>query len=353
LKQLAYRILGSAPPKVNNISWQLLAFKRKRFMAILWRRLLALSQGTGRQEPIRRFSVAGYTSVSDVVSHNQVPADIGDIVRLLAVAKEGGLVDYAAVAGIYREGLHSIKQKGTVRSLRSFAANEKRFINYFPQAVAYYNSPKFLNAFIISAIAGHNMFASAPHKARAQAINSGLLSLMKYWVQFKLASAAQKAANDNFKPANGAPSNWDEAFALYYGPEGKFSLYALGEALSNSFKLKESINLAILAAFREGQAKLIGGQSADAEKNTIITQLNRTFWLGLLQAATEMSASLAAGDHDQARAAQAKGQAFYFVLAPTLARISPETDKLIDHLFMATPNQTRDLRDGLPAKQEI
>ena len=279
--------------------------------------------------PPAMLSAHGYTTVSDVVTHNLVPADIADIEELLATDDEGAPIDYAAIANIYIRGRHSVRRTKRMRPLRGFATSEERFTAYFPAAVAYYDSPTFLHDLILSAIKGKSTFNSAPDDVRRQAIHHGLLSLMNYWVRFKIYAAAQKVAKNNFKPADGAPSNWDEAFAFYYGPEGKASLYAMAKNLSDVFALDEPINDVVLAALRKGQNKLMARQSASTKAEAIVTQLNRAFLLSLVQSAQEISEALAAGEAKQAQAAQAKGRALYYAVAPAVAAISPQTDKQI------------------------
>lgn len=292
--------------------------------------------------PVVMLSAQGYTSVADVISHNQVPADVAEIEALLAAAEAGRPVDFAAVADIYAEGHYSIKRNGSVRSLHGFAADKARFGHYFPEAVIYYEHPAFLNDFITSAIAGNGPFAAAPVEVRRQAINQGLVSLMNYWVRLKLMSAAEKAAEANFKPADGAPSNWDEAFAVYYGPAGRHSLHAMAVELSQRYELVEPIDALILAEFKTGQARLTSRQPADAEAAAITTQLNRIFLLALIQSGQDIAAAIRAGDRDQARAAQAHGWALYYTLAPTGAAIAPKADALLVDALTGTPTAAAD-----------
>jgi hypothetical protein len=287
--------------------------------------------------PVVMFSAQGYTSVADVIGHNQAPADIAEIETLLAVAEAGRPVDFAAIADIYAKGHYSIKRNGSVRSLHGFAVDEARFGRYFPEAVAYYEHPTFVDDFITSAIAGNGSFAAAPVEVRRQAINQGLVSLLDYWVRLKLMSAGEKAAEANFKPDDGAPSNWDEAFAVYYGPAGRHSLHALAAELSECFELAEPIDAVILAAFKIGQARLASRQNVDAEAAVITTQLNRVFLLALIRSGDDISTALRAGDRDQAQAAQARGWALYYTLAPTVAAIAPEADALLVDALAGTP----------------
>lgn len=62
-----------------------------------------------------------YTVVSDVDPHAALGRDLAAIRVLLAPAKEGGTVDWAAIGTLFREGKASKKGDGSLRTLASLS----------------------------------------------------------------------------------------------------------------------------------------------------------------------------------------------------------------------------------------
>lgn len=267
-------------------------------------------QGTSFQE----LSADGYTTVSDVISHNKVPQDIGDIEQMLAA----GSVDWTKLQQLYEKGKHSVKGDGSIRTLNGFASTPDNFKKYSPEAVAFFKTQgicqlapvdgfectegKFVDEFVESyAINGKGPFADASDKVRGAAVRAGLHVLMGYWVRLEFGKAIGKAKDNNYDAAKGSPHNWDEAFAFYWGPEGKHSLYALANKLSTDYQLSESINAGFFKALIDGLKAQVDDKTppqthADAGNK----QLLRLYILAALDAAKQLDA--ASSDDEKAAA---------------------------------------------------
>lgn len=287
-------------------------------------------------------SAKGYRAVSQVNDHNALPRDIGDIHALLSVIDDGQQIDFAAIQAIYEQGKNSIKAKGSVRTIAAFVDGvdgskpEKNFENLFPVAFDYFGQPGFLEDFLGSAIRGEGRFAAASDKARAEAIKAGLYTALAYWVRFELRYSAYKAQAGNFACPKGAPHNWDEGFAFYYGPNGRYSLYAFIEALAKKDRGLRRGNATLLRAFRRGIRVIApnppelgqvecapgAGQARfpTLEKARIEKRLARSFKFAML---SEIGALSRARSPEQRAAASARADAYYLAIAPEFSVQSP------------------------------
>lgn len=289
----------------------------------------------------KALSADGYTTVSDVNSHNKVPADIGEIKALL----DKSPVDWDAVQKMYEKGKHSVKGDGSVRTLNGFASKPDNFKKYSPDASAYFatnnicklepvqdfkcTDGKFLDELIeFYAMKGTGPFKGASDAIRGAVVKAGLLVNMHYWVRLEFGKAIGKAKDGNVEPLKGAPHNWDEAFAFYWGPEGKDSLYALAAELSSKHKLGTSINKAFFESLVAGLKVMTDDKKepqADTDKAT--KQLHRLFILALLDTAKAMDDT---SDADARLVLRWKGFAYWHA---------------VGHLFAADSNADTALKD--------
>jgi hypothetical protein len=317
-------------------------------------------------------SADGYTTVSDVTIHNKVAMDIGEIHTLLGTSP----IDWKAVQVMYEKGKHSVKADGSIRTLNGFASAPNNFKTYSPSAVAYFKDKgicqlapvdgfkctegKFVDEFVeFYAINGTGPFKDASDNIRVAAVKAGLPVLMSYWVRLEFGKALGKAKDGDYEPLNGAPHNWDEAFAFYWGPEGKHSLYQLAANLSDKYKLASSINKDFFAALIDGLKQLIDGKS---EPTSAIDagqkQLLRLFILACLDAAKDVENG--ASDDDKA-AARWKGFAYWMAIGDAIHQADASaattfqdvffTKKIEKDVFAALQDAVKKTLSGLGFKE--
>ena len=298
----------------------------------------------GAKPSFKELSADGYTTVSDVTIHNKVPADIDEIKKLMAESK----VDWKKVQVMYEKGKHSVKSDGSIRTLNGFASSPGNFSKYSPDAVAYFKdkgicqlSPvdgfkctegKFVDEFIESyAINGTGPFKGASDAQRAAAVKAGLLVLMSYWVRLEFGKALAKVKDGNLEPLKGAPHNWDEAMAFYWGPEGKHSLYEAADNLSKKYNLSESVNKAFFKALVDGLKEMTEKKAAPTAATAAGTkQLHRLFLLGALDAAKQIDE---AKDADAKDAARWRGFGYWLGVGDIVAKADGDAAKAFQDVF--------------------
>jgi len=183
------------------------------------------------------FQARGYYGVSNVDKQNDVPWDLFEIKNELKIQPENM---YENILSIYEVG---VPYREGYPTLAGFADGTddnqvKSFENIFPTAVQYFGTEDFLDTWIRDAINCDGQFSpKSTDLVRGGAITTGILSLLYYWVQFELRFSKIKADDGNFGCKGGAPHNFDEAYAFYYGPRGRsalFEMFAAVEEAGNS-----------------------------------------------------------------------------------------------------------------------
>lgn len=307
-------------------------------------------------------SALGYQAVSGVNDHNALPRDINEILSLLAVADQGEQPDYQTIATIYRQGKFSIKPSGQIRTIAGFADGvdskkaEKNFANLFPDSLSYFREPGFLSRLLEDAMNARGAYRGASDRVRAAALRAGLYSTLAYWVRFELRYSELKARSGNFACPKGAPHNWDEGFAFYFGPKGRFGLYAHFAELGKNDARFHAYNEAILEAFRSGIgivapfAPAVGQiecpTEADLatypidESRQIEAELRRAFFAAMNK---ELEHAASASDPGERLAAVAAARAYYLAIAPAMRAHSPWTDLKLRWFF----KQPRPSQHGL------
>ncbi|MCW5682473.1 MAG: hypothetical protein KF794_14280 [Xanthobacteraceae bacterium] len=188
-----------------------------------------------------------FLTAADVSAHNKFPQDMADIRALLAGEKP----DWAGALSLYAYGRHF-----KAHSVARFADNYNgRLDSYLPVSAKHYGSASFQNAFLFAALANTGRFARASEAERKAALDAGMTALLINYARYELGEAQRKASatQPNWSLQNGAPKNWSEAFAFYYGPEGKHGAFEAIAALPNG----ERLNARILQALADGQPDLL------------------------------------------------------------------------------------------------
>jgi hypothetical protein len=114
-----------------------------------------------------------------------------------------------------------------------------------------------------------------------------------------------------FAAATGAPHNWDEAWAYYYGEKPGCAPHATAEERGKEFGTGSAVNQAILAAMKRGLAALEAKDAAGAAeaRGEVVRQITITYLRSSLKHAAQIDADLAGGKAADARIWQAEGWA--------------------------------------------
>lgn len=241
---------------------------------------------------------AAYAPVSDVDPHAAIGDDVAKIKELLAPAKQGAAVDWAAVKAVWEEGGASKKSDGSTRTLRKLVDA--------PETVA----------LVDAAIAGST--AGASEAVRAQQVDKGISVLLAAKVMGELKSAAEKVVAGKTEPAAGAPHNVDEAWA-FFTAKGN-GLASTAEKRAADFKREGTVVEPILTALGRAQAAAGKGDNAALSEATLQVRegLNYVFYLATHK-------YLGAADEG----GRAEGRAFYRAIQPLVAAADPGADQAI------------------------
>lgn len=271
-----------------------------------------------------------YAYASNIDSHRLVVLDICEIGGLLDAEGE---IDYSAIETIYRDGVNSVMDDGTVRSIGSFATNEDAVHGLD----VYYGTPTPLDDFITEALTGAGQFDGEADGVRAQGIEKGIQNqAMVAWVVHELNSALGKAADGNFDVAEGAVHNWDEGWAFYHGAEPGCAPYATGDKRAENFGTLGSegetalANERIATAMNDGRDALLAGDAAAAEAaaDEVIRNVVIIYSQAAIRYATLIEGDLGEGDAELAREHQAEGLSFWRVIEAIAADAGADIDSV-------------------------
>jgi hypothetical protein len=238
----------------------------------------ATSSETAALEPWQ-LSAGAFVTASDVTAHNRLPQDRADI---LAAASEGSWQDALVIYGFGK----NFPWRGTTHSYGRFADNYNGVLpRVVPDSVQLYGSPVFMDSALNSALRGTGAFAGASEEERIAFIDTGLLAATLNWTRFELVMAETKAtANEpNWSLENGAPKNWNEIFAFYYGPEGRHSLYEALAGLPGG----ENLSQRLFEVLAEGQESLLEQQWPEAAASEVAALLDEAARLLFVSALEE------------------------------------------------------------------
>lgn len=297
----------------------------------------AATPGTVQTPPITAGD-GGYDYVSDVSAHRLVVADICAVNTLL----DADPIDFAAIETLYRDGKSSVNADGSIRSIGGFAARDDRNADL----QAYYGTPTPLDAQVTAALEGAGAFSGEPDAVRRQGAQKGIQNqVMVAWTLHELDAALAKADKGEFEPAEGAPHNWDEAWAFYRGSEPDCAPYATADKRAGDFSTVGAdgttarANEAILRALINGRDALVAGRADDARKAATEVRRNIviTYSQATLKYAETMSDALAAGDGEKARAQQAEGWSFWRTIEATMAANGADAAVVTSVLSLENP----------------
>lgn len=265
-----------------------------------------------------------FLSASDVTAHNKFPQDMADIRALLA----GDKPDWNAALLLFTYGKHFANH-----SVARFADNYNgRLDTYLAAAAKHYGSASFQNAFLFAAIGDTGRFARQPAAVRIAALDAGMTALLINYARYELGEAQRKARAEkpNWSLENGAPKNWNEVFAFYYGPEGKHGAFEAIAKLPNG----EKLNARILNALTKGQTDLVAQKWTPEAHAELVAALDAAsialFRDALIKFETAPEAEIPV--------ARARAQGFWLAAVDAVLRIDPDRARFIETGMISPPS---------------
>ena len=275
-----------------------------------------------------------YAPVSNVVPHAALTLDMRDISALLAPARSGGTVDWAAITQIYENGANSATSSGGFRTFAGYATSDSVQAE-FPGGAT-------LDANVRAGLTGMWAGRSIDDPTRRQLINKGLQAIMYGKVLQELTAARNKIEQGSTDDASGAPHNVDEAWAFYVGaPNARghrgYSISATARSREGNFGLRGTIAVPLEQALASTLAASRSGDLAayDAAAAEVRSRLNSIFYLATLRYAKKASVDEETGPRSEHLA---EGWAFFQPLHPAVRAASASAADTIEGLFTADPS---------------
>ena len=277
-------------------------------------------------------------------AHRLVVVDVCEVNELL----DAEPIDFSAVGAVYRDGGNSVNADGSVRTLAGFATADDRGAHGLAE---YYGTPTPLDDYVTAALDGSGVFEGTSDAVRRQGTQKGIQNqVMVAWAVHELNSALAKAAEGDFDAAEGAPHNWDEAWAFYHGAEPGCAPYNTANSRADNFGTTAAdgttarANEAILAAMIEGRDALLAGDAQGAEDaaTEVLRNLVVTYSQAAIRYATLVEEDLSAGDTDSAAEHRTEGQAFFRVIEATVAGSGADVDAVNAVFDLSAPAENGD-----------
>lgn len=265
-----------------------------------------------------------FLTASDVTAHNKFPLDMADIRALL----QGDKPDWNAALVLFTYGKHF-----RAHSVARFADNYNGRLNtYLAAATKHYGSASFQNAFLFSAIGDTGRFARQPAAVRIAALDAGMTALLINYARYELGEAERKAKAEkpNWSLENGAPKNWNEVFAFYYGPDGKHGAFEAVAKLPNG----EKLNARILDALAKGQTDLVAQKWAPEAHAELVAALDAASIALFRDALNKFEAA----SQTELPVARARAQGFWLGAVDAVLRIDPGRAGFIETGLVSPPS---------------
>lgn len=276
-------------------------------------------------------ALGGYQPVSDVAQHARMSLDLCEINGLL----DASPVDFAAVAAIYRQGKNSEEKEGVKRTLGKFADDPRGAEDTLGRYERYLGTG-WLNAFVGDAIDGVGAFAGTSEAVRRQAVRIGVRDqIMVAWALHELDAAVDKAAKASFTKKSGAPHNWDEVWAYYYGEKPECSPFATAQARGEEFGVGTLSTRRLLLFSKDGLNALVDkkASAAGTARDQMVRDITISYVQSVIRAASKVDSAIAQGKADEARVSQAEGWAYYRVIEPLIAKANTTAAQAIAGVF--------------------
>lgn len=203
--------------------------------------------------------MAGYTPVSDVVTHSKIDLDLRDLNTEL---KER---DWSEALSVYSDGGNSVKSSGSIRTLHEFSTSAPRKMiaePYYQLYSSYWNDTLYADNFIYRTLNDNTL--DNVTKEELVMKGSQYQNLWMYVIH-EMEDAIQDCLKGDLTLNDGGPHAWDEAWAFYTGSleDGTGSGvagYALAEKRCKNFgtcgKTISKVNERLLELYKEGSGRL-------------------------------------------------------------------------------------------------
>ena len=203
--------------------------------------------------------MAGYSPVSNVVTHSNIDLDLRDLKTEL---KER---DWAEAILVYSNGGNSVKSSGSIRTLRGFSTSAPRKMiaqPYYQLYSSYWNDTLYADNFIYRTLDDNTL----DNMTKEELVMKGA-QYQNLWmyVIHEMEDAIQDCLNGDLTLNDGGPHAWDEAWAFYTGSleDGTGSGmagYALAEKRCKNFGTCgitiSKVNEQLLELYKEGSGRL-------------------------------------------------------------------------------------------------
>ena len=274
-----------------------------------------------------------------LLSDNE-PGDISEdfhglqeISKLTNVIKEGKPFPAAEVWLPYEAGSHT-RLGPQSRTLRSFAASSVPG-TYFPDAVEFHGSAKFLDSPIQNAVRGRGEAENYTDAQKRQAVQKGALSIVYHWAKFYMIIGKDRMSSRLI----------DEAWAVYVGEEvnGRYpnSLAATAQAREGNFGKQGTIDIPLRQAMDRARQAADAGDAAALETatNEVYSRFNAIFYLGTVRYIGRVLDDAEAGNNDALGTHQVEALAFYRPIQPDVAKADSAANETIMAYLTAKPGQ--------------
>jgi hypothetical protein len=281
-----------------------------------------------------------YAPVSNVEGYNNLSLDLQEIRDIMAPARDGGEVDWNAVAAIYQDGKNSLRGDGTLRTLQSIATDEA-VLAVFPDGAAVYGDANFLDARMTDAIEGTGVAAGLSDNSRRQIVEKTMLAIVYAKALQEIDAARVKVEENNLADADGAPHNVDEAWGLYAGaanPDGSrpYSLSATALSREGNFGLEGKLDTPLYEALAATLAAAQAGdlEAFDAAAASVRGYMNSIFYLASLRYVNE---SVKDTDAAARETHLAEGWSFFQTIRTAVAAGDAGAAEAIEGVYTSDP----------------
>jgi hypothetical protein len=291
-----------------------------------------------------------YVPVSNVDAYFNFSLDIRDIQTILAPARDGNAVDWAAATALYEGGKNSLRADGTKRTLAGLAG-EAPVLAIFPNGATVYANTSFLDARVRWGLTGTGRAQGLSDNARRQIVEKSLLSIVYGKALQELESAKTRVDQGNLDNATGAPHAVDEAWGIVSGTSdaggnprntpgqsGSNSLLATATGRETNFKLEGKLCDPLEAAFVRLLAAAQKGDKAAFETahTEVKGYVNAIFYLGSLRYVKSLEADTTAKAREEHLA---EGWSFWQTIRASVAAASPSAAQAVEAAYTRSPDE--------------
>ena len=273
-----------------------------------------------------------YTATTNREIYQKISTDYQEIAKLTNQIKEGKPLPAAEIWLLYEAGSHT-RIGNSSRTLRAFAAGSTPS-RYFPESAEFYESDKFLDSPISSAIRGRGEAENYTDAQKRQAIDKGALRILYHWAKFYMIVGQDRSSSRLI----------DEAWAVYVGEEvnGAYpnSLAAVAQAREGNFGMQGMIDVPLRQAMDRARqaADDMDADALETATQEVFGRFNAIFYLSTVRYIGRVYDDAQAGDRDALGVHQVEALAFYQSIQPDVAKADPSADETIMAFITGEPS---------------